>query len=152
MSNGNFWKCNGTRPSLHRDLEGDGVGLDDVAADDPVGDAEAPLEVGDVHEVDRQRAPPAGRGRGHEEEDGGKAKHDGDQVRYDVAKSLNLYWCIPPGRKRNLCSRFVLHVHKWGWRMSRVTRDLDLNGRGTFYSKAGHFNNDVLVIMQGQRT
>ena len=66
--------------SLHGDLEGDGIGLDDLAADDPVGDAEAPLEVGDVHEVGGERAPPAGRGRGHEEEeDGGGAKHDDDE-------------------------------------------------------------------------
>ena len=72
-------KCNVLRPSLHRNLEGDRVGLDDLAADDPVGDSEAPLEVGDVHEVGGERAPPAGRGRGHEEEeDGGGAKHDDD--------------------------------------------------------------------------
>ena len=61
---------------LHRDLEGDGVGLDDLAADDAVGDAEAPLEVGDVHEVGGQRAPPAGRGGGDEHsEDDDEASH-----------------------------------------------------------------------------
>ena len=61
---------------LHGNLEGDGVGLDDLAADDAVGDAEAPLEVGDVDEVGGQRASPAGRGRGDEDgEDDDEASH-----------------------------------------------------------------------------
>ena len=66
--------------SLHGNLEGDRIRLDDLSSDDPVGDAEAPLEVGDVDEVSRERASPTGRGRGHEEEeDGGEARHDGER-------------------------------------------------------------------------